>query len=155
MKRKSNHKPSKPSGKDLVKKIEMVKIERLRPHPRNYRDHPEDQLDHLSQSIKDNGFYRNVIISQDDVILAGHGVVKAATKMGLKEIPAVRLNVDSNDEHALKVLIGDNEIAHLATVDDRALTELLKELRDWDINRLIGTGFDANMIAALAFVTRP
>ena len=142
-------------GLDLTKKIEFVSIAELRPHPRNYRDHPDDQIDHLAQSIKDNGFYRNVVISRDGVILAGHGAVKAALKIGLKQIPVIRLDINSNDERALKVLVGDNEIARLAMMDDRALTELLKELKDWDPTALLGTGFDESMIAALAFVTRP
>lgn len=140
---------------NLAKKIEFMDIAELQPHPRNYRDHPDDQIDHLAQSIKDNGFYRNIIISRDGVILAGHGAVKAASKIGLRRIPVIRLDIDSNDERALKVLVGDNEIARLAMMDDRALTELLKELKDWDPKCLLGTGFNESMIAALTFVTRP
>ena len=133
---------SKLSEQDLIRKVEIMKIEQLRPHPRNYRDHPEDQVGHVEQSIKENGFYRNVVIARDDVILAGHGVVKAAQKMGLKEIPVIRLNVESGDERALKILVGDNEISRLAISNDLALGQLLKELGEWDVSVLLGIGFN-------------
>ena len=144
-----------PADQDLVKKVEFVDVAKLRSHPRNYREHPEDQVDHLVQSIRDNGFYRNVVVTRDDVILAGHGVVKAAAKIGVERVPVIRLDIDSNDERALKILVGDNEVARLAMVDDRALTELLKEIKDFDVNALLGTGFDEKMLAGLLYVTRP
>jgi len=74
-------------------------------------------------------------------------------KMGRKRVPVYRLDVDSSSPRALKVLAGDNEIENLALQDDRALTELLKEINDAD--GLLGTGFDEMMLAALVMVTRP
>ena len=93
-KRKRKKRETNNNGGGLASKIELVEIAQLKPHPRNYRDHPDDQLEHLVQSIKDNGFYRNAVVSRDSVILAGHGVVKAAQKIGLKEIPVIRLDVE-------------------------------------------------------------
>ena len=104
-------KKPKAGGSEI--KIEKVLVSGLKPHPKNYRKHPEDQIEHLTESIGEHGFYRNVVISKDGVILAGHGVVEAAKKMGLKEIPVVRLGVKSDDPRAIKVLVGDNEIGHL------------------------------------------
>ena len=54
--------------------VEQFSPDQLKPHPRNYRDHPQDQIDHLIQSIRENGFYRNVVVANDNTILAGHGV---------------------------------------------------------------------------------
>jgi len=136
-------------------KIEYIATNELKPHPKNYREHPDDQLEHIVQSIKDNGHYRNVVVAQDNVILAGHGVVKASNKMGLKTIPVVRLDVPHDDPKAIKVLTGDNEIAHLGIVDDRLLTELLKDVKDYDMNGLLGTGYDDAMLANLVMITRP
>lgn len=132
---------------------ETVAVTSLRPHPRNYKAHPEDQLVHLVASIKANGFYRNVVIARDGTILAGHGVVQAATRMGLDHVPVVRLDIAPDEPRALKVLAGDNEIANLAEVDDRALTEMLKELLH-SSEGLEGTGFTAQQLAALAMTTR-
>lgn len=133
-------------------KTETVTVDSLTPHPRNYRGHPEDQLAHIKRSIEENGVYRNVVISREGVILAGHGVVQAARELGIAEIPVVRLDVAADDIRALKVLAGDNYISHLSDDDDRLLTEVLKEIRDAD--SLDGTGFDDRMLASLVMVTR-
>lgn len=133
--------------------LETVAIEDLKPHPRNYQEHPDDQLEHIMQSIRDNGLYRNVVVARDDTILAGHGVVLAMKRLGRESIPVYRLDLDPDDPRALKVLAGDNEQRHLAERDDRALTELLAEVND--AVGLEGTGFDEMMLANLVFVTRP
>lgn len=135
--------------------IEIVPIETLKPHPRNYRSHPDDQIAHIAHSIKTNGFYRNVVISQDDYVLAGHGVVLGAKKNNLTEIPVVRMPFPHDDIRAIKLLTADNEISHLAEDDDRLLSELLKEVQSCDIDGLLGTGYDEMMLANLVYVTRP
>lgn len=135
--------------------VVVVPLDSLRPHPRNYRTHPEDQLAHIARSIELHGFYRNVVVARDRTILAGHGVVTAARRLGRWEVPVVPLDLDPEEPLALSVLAGDNEIGRLAEVDDRALTDLLRELAGDDFDRLLGTGFDEAQLAALALVTRP
>ena len=127
----------------------------LKPHPRNYREHPEDQLIHIIKSIEEHGFYRNIVVAKDNTILAGHGVVKASLQMGLKEAPVIKLDIDSESPKALKVLAGDNELGKLAEVNDRALSELLKEIMAQDVEGLLGTGFDEMMLSNLVMTTRP
>jgi len=141
----------KKNGKDY--QTEMILVEELKPHPRNYNDHPDDQLEYIIQSIKEHGFYRNIVCAKDNTILAGHGVVKAATKMGFKSVPVIRLKISPNSTRALKILTGDNEMGHLSFKDDRLLSELLKEIKDAD--QLLGTGFDEMMLANFTMVTRP
>jgi hypothetical protein len=131
-----------------------VPIDGLREHPRNYRTHPDDQLEHLARSIELHGFYRPVVLARDHTILAGHGVVRAAARLGRAEVPAVRLDLDPDEPRALQLLAGDNETGNLADVDDRALTELLRELAQDDPGLLLGTGFDTQQLSALAYVTR-
>jgi len=135
--------------------LEVVPLTSLKPHPRNYRTHPEDQLVHLVQSIKENGVYRNVVVARDGTILAGHGVVQAAKLAGLDSIPVHRVDVEPESMQALKILVGDNEVEHLANQDDRALSEILKGIHDVDVAALLGTGYDEMMLANLVFVTRP
>jgi hypothetical protein len=133
-----------------------VKLSELKAHPRNYRQHTEDQLEHIVASLKGAGVYRNVVVAEDNTILAGHGVIKAAGQIGMESFPVIRLPVAPDSVEAIKVLTGDNEIARMAFQDDRALTELLKEVRDaTSAEGLIGTGYDEKMLAALAMVTRP
>lgn len=130
-----------------------IAIEELTPHPRNYRGHPQDQIDHIKVSIEEHGFYKNIVISNDDFILGGHGAVEAATQIGLVKVPAVRMPFDHMDTRALKILAADNYLAHFAEDDDRMLTTLLREVDDLD--SLLGTGFDEMMLVAYEEVIRP
>jgi hypothetical protein len=132
---------------------ELVDITTLKQHPENYREHPQAQLDHIVASLKAHGFVKNVVIAKDGTILAGHGVVLAARQMRLSEVPVVRLPVSPDSAVARKVLVGDNEMSKLGDIDDRALTELLKSIRD-DEAGLEGTGFDDRMLAALVMTSR-
>jgi hypothetical protein len=133
----------------------LVALSALKPHPRNYKEHPPEQLAHIVASIRAGGVYRNVVAARDFTLLAGHGVVLAARQMGLTAIPVVVLDVDPHSPAALKVLAGDNEIARLAEQDDRTLTELLRNVKDDDVTGLLGTGYDDQSLAALLFVSRP
>jgi len=135
--------------------VEIVKLASLKPHPKNYREHPQDEIDHLKESLRAHGFYRNIVLAKDDTVLAGHGVLKAARQLGFEEGPALRLPLDPDDPAAIKVLVADNEIAHLVESNDRLLSELLREIKDNDLSGLLGTGYDEMMLANLVFVTRP
>jgi hypothetical protein len=138
--------------------VELIAIEELREHPRNYVEHPQDELEHIKASIVEHGIYKNIVIARDSTILAGHGLVKAARQLGMLQLPVLRLDVDSDDPRALKVLTGDNEIMHLRQIDDRALANLFKEIRDsaGDTGAgLLGTGYDDMMLSSLLMVTRP
>lgn len=143
-----------PTGSLILDRVEG-EVSKLKPHPQNYRSHPADQLNHIKESIRRHGIYRNVVTANDGTILAGHGVVEACKELGIEIIPIVRLKVGPDDPSALKVLTGDNEIGHLGEIDDRQLSEILKKINETDITGLIGTGFDEMMLANLALVTRP
>lgn len=134
---------------------ERVALADLRPHPRNYRGHPEDQIEHIAASLRAHGLYRPVVIARDNVILAGHGLVLGAKRVGWTEITCRRCDVESDSPLALKILTGDNEISNLVEGDDRALTDLLNEIKSSDPEGLLGTGYDEKMLASLIFVTRP
>ena len=125
----------------------------LKPHPDNYRLHGETQLKHIKESIKANGVYRNIIVSDDGYILAGHGVVQACVELEVPQIPVIQLDIGHKEPAALKVLTGDNEISNLGDIDDRKLSEILKDIADMD--DLLGTGFDEMQLANLVYVTRP
>lgn len=131
---------------------ELVALDSLKEHPKNYRGHSDDQIAHIEASIRKNGIYKNVVVAKDGTILAGHGVVKTARKMKLKEIPVIRLPIAPDSTEALRVLAGDNEISRLAEVNDRELSEILKRIKD--SAGLDGTGYDEMMLANLVMVTR-
>jgi hypothetical protein len=138
---------------DFIERIEQMPLDDLKPHPRNYREHTPEQLAHLVQSIRDHGFYKNVVIAQDGTILAGHGATLAAGEVGLKTIPVFRVNLKPDSPQAWKIVAGDNEIANLAEVNDRRLTDMLRDIKEQDGN-LLGTGFDDSILANLLMCTR-
>jgi hypothetical protein len=135
--------------------VEVVPISQLKPHPRNYRRHPPDEIEHLKASIAENGIYRNVVVANDYTLLAGHGVIQAMMQLERTHAPVHRLDIGPDDPRAIKVLVADNEIAHLTDSDDRLLSELLRQIKDEAPTGLIGTGYDSMMLANLIMVTRP
>lgn len=139
-------------GEHMV--VEWVPIGLLKPHPRNYRKHPEDQIKHLEHSLREQGWYRNVVTAEDYTILAGHGITRAAQNLSLTEVPIVRLPISQDSPEALKLLVADNELVRFAEADDRVLAEILKEIATPDPARLLGTGWDMMKLTNFAFVTR-
>lgn len=145
--------PTSPPPDPIIPR-ETVPISDLKPHPRNYRIHPEEQVKHLASSIRQHGFYKNIVVARDLTILAGHGAVLAATEAGMTHIPVARLDLDPDSTTALKIVTGDNELGRFAEIDDRILTEILKEVSEDDPLGLLGTGYDEMILANLLFVTR-
>jgi hypothetical protein len=74
--------------------------------------------------------------------------------MNATTVSVVQYDLDPFHPRALKILLGDNEIAHLSMKNDRLMSELLKEVKEGDVNGLIGTGYDEMMLANLVFTTR-
>lgn len=112
--------------------LEVVALADLKPHPQNYRGHPQDQIEHLKRSIEDFGVYRNVVCAKDGTLLAGHGVVEAARQLGLEAVPVHRQDVDPDDPKAIRLLLADNLLALLAEDDDAAISGLLESIADDD-----------------------
>lgn len=139
----------RPYTSEEVFPVEIVDIDSLQPHPRNYKVHPESQIAHIIQSIEEHGLYRPIVTAQDGTILAGHGVVLAAKRLGLKRIPIRRLPLPRDDARAMKLLAGDNEISHLGEVDDLALSAILSQIKAEAPTGLLGTGYDDESLAKL------
>jgi len=133
-------------------KAQQISIDKIKPHPRNYKVHPPDQIEHLQQSIKENGIYRNILVANDFTILAGHGIVEAAKLLGLTSVPILKLDLPPDSTKSIKILTADNEVTHLAETNMREMSELLKELLVED--DLLGTGYDKDKIENLLMVSR-
>ena len=135
---------------DLSTTLERVALAAVRPHPRNYQGHPEAEIQHLMQSLLTHGVYRNVVIARDGTLLAGHGVVEAARRLGYTHLTMKRTDYDADEPRALQLLAGDNEIAREAVKNEEALVALLQELSQEDPLALLGTGFDEAALKTLA-----
>jgi hypothetical protein len=134
---------------------ERVELGKLNPHPRNYRKYPPDQVQHIAATVMEIGIYKHLIVAADYTILSGHGIFEAAKHLGLKSLPVKKLKYDRDDIRALKILLNDSDLGHLAEVDDRLLSEILKYVKENSPTGLSGTGYDEKMLAALVMVTRP
>jgi len=134
---------------DAGMQIEQVPIDSLTPHSRNFRSHPPAQLEHLQQSLREYGWARNVVVSSDNVILAGHGIVEAARRNGHTSVPVFRLGLKGSDPRAEKFLVLENTVSRLAEDDDTQLAALLADVQRTE--GLDGTGYaDADLDALIA-----
>ena len=134
-------------------RVEQVALAGLKPHPRNYRSHPDKQLEHLVASQEQFGVYKPLVIAQDGTVLAGHGVMLAAKQRGEETIACVRMPLKPNEPAALKLMAVDNEVSRLAEDTEEQLAELLKEIGD--VDDLLGTGYDAEALGDLLLKLSP
>jgi len=125
----------------------MVRTTDLIPYARNSRTHSEAQVAKIAASIKEFGFLNPIIIDGESGIIAGHGRVMAANKLGLQSVPCIEA-VHLSEAQKRAYVIADNRLALDAGWDN----DLLKiELQDLDANGfdLSLTGFEVGEIAAL------
>ncbi len=109
--------------------IETRPIARLIPYVRNARTHSADQIAQIAGSIAEFGFVNPVLIGSDDVIVAGHGRVMAAERLGLAEVPVIVLSHLSESQRRALV-IADNRIAENAGWDDAMLKAEIAALNE-------------------------
>jgi len=128
--------------------IEKRSIERLVPYIRNARTHSEDQIAQIAASIAEFGFVNPVLIGADDVIVAGHGRVLAAKRLGLSEVPVIVLD-HLNEAQRRALVIADNKLAENAGWDEAMLRAELAALREEDFDLDILGFSDADLLRIL------
>jgi DNA modification methylase len=127
--------------------IERWPTDKLVPYARNARTHPEEQVAQIAASIVEFGFTNPILAGSDGVIVAGHGRLAAAQKLGLDTVPVVVLDhLTPTQRRAL--IIADNRIAESAGWDDAMLRIELQSLQEDGFNLDI-TGFDADALAEI------
>jgi len=131
----------------LADKIEPWPTTRLIPYSRNARTHSPEQVAQIAASIAEFGFTNPILAGSDGVIVAGHGRLAAAHKLGLATVPVVVLDhLTPTQRRAL--IIADNRIAENAGWDDALLRIEMADLQDADFDLSL-TGFDADALAEL------
>lgn len=123
-------------------KIEKLPTENLIPYARNAKRHDPAQVSKLAGSIKEFGFNNPVLIDKDNGIVAGHGRVLAAQKLGLAEVPCIRLgHLTENQKRAY--ILADNRLAEVNSGWDEDLLKLEVADIDWaDIKELSVDDFE-------------
>jgi ParB-like chromosome segregation protein Spo0J len=121
-------------------KVELIDIEKLIPYAMNARTHSDTQVAQIAGSIKEFGFTNPVLIDADNGLIAGHGRVMAGRKLGLKEVPAIRLG-HLTEVQKKAYILADNRIALNSGWDTELLKTELELLKEEDVD-LEMLGFD-------------
>ena len=126
-----------------------VSVDKLIPYIRNSRTHSAEQVAQIAASIKEFGFTNPILIDGEGGIIAGHGRVMAARKLGINEVPCITLD-HLTDAQKRAYIIADNKLALNAGWDDEMLRIELDELGHMDFDLEL-TGFSIGEISNLSF----
>ncbi len=124
-----------------------VSVSDLVPYARNSRTHSDEQVAKIASSIKEFGFLNPVITDGDNGIVAGHGRVMAAQKIGMEEVPVVEA-AHLSEAQKRAYIIADNRLALDAGWDDEMLRVEFDDLSDAGFDLEL-TGFTLDEIGAL------
>jgi DNA modification methylase len=129
--------------------IKVLPIGSLKPYARNPRAHSDKQINQIANSIRRFGFTNPVLIDSDLGVIAGHGRIEAAKRLGITEVPTIRLD-HMTDAQKRAYVIADNRLAENAGWDRELLALELQYLSalDLDFDATI-TGFDTPEIDLL------
>lgn len=124
--------------------VQEVSRADLRPYERNAKKHSAEQVEKIARSIQEFGFLSPCLIDRDLNIIAGHGRVMAAEKLGLETVPCIFVE-GLTEEQRRAYILADNKLGELADWDIDLLSEELKTLQSegFDIEL---TGFDVDDI---------
>ena len=109
-------------------KIESVPIEKLTFDPQNARKHSAENLSAIASSLKEFGQRKPIVITFDNVIVAGNGTVEAAKFLGLTDVDVVRVPKDWGADQVKAFALADNRSAELAEWNPEVLSAQLLEL---------------------------
>lgn len=118
----------------MTLKIESIPIEKLTFDPSNARAHSDANLSAISQSLKEFGQRKPIVVNADNVIVAGNGTVEAAKSLKWSTISVVRIPADWSIEQQMAFALADNRSAELAEWDVTVLDNQLQELTFHEID---------------------
>jgi len=127
--------------------LEAIQIDALIPYARNSRTHSDAQVAQIAASIKEFGFTNPVLIDGGVGIIAGHGRVLAARKLGLSEVPCIRLD-HLTEAQKRAYVIADNRLALNSGWDTEMLKVEFADLQELGFDLEL-TGFDLDEIKEL------
>lgn len=125
----------------------LANVNDLIPYIRNARTHSENQISQIAASIKEFGFLSPILIAEDNTILAGHGRLAAAKKLGIKQVPCVKESHLTQTQRRAYI-IADNKLSLNAGWNEDMLAIELSELQgaDFDLDLL---GFDESELSSI------
>ncbi len=127
--------------------VEYRPVQTLIPYARNPRTHADSQIAKIAASIVEFGFTNPILVDGDNGIIAGHGRLAAARRLGLEQVPVIELaHLTPSQKRAL--VLADNRLALEAGWDEALLALELAELSDAGYDLAL-TGFEEGEIDAL------
>jgi DNA modification methylase len=135
----------------LTSRLEVtyLRATSLKPDPRNPRVHSDKQVRQIAQSIESFGFNVPLLIDDQQNVIAGHGRLLAARRLGRDTVPAIRLS-HLTESQRTAFLIADNRLTENSSWDERMLGEQLKVLSELDLDfDLEAIGFEVPEIDLL------
>ncbi len=109
--------------------IEYQPIDALVPYARNAKQHSDTQVAQIAASIREFGWGAPILVDGENNVIAGHGRLLAARKLGMTEVPVVPLHHLSNTQRRALIL-ADNKIGENATWENELLGLELAELQE-------------------------
>ena len=140
---------SAPFFKDTMLKIVQKPVDKLIPYINNSRTHSDEQVAQIAASIKEFGWTNPILVDGENGIIAGHGRLMAARKLGYTEVPTIELK-DLTETQRKAYIIADNRLALNAGWDNEMLRLELAEIGDLGFDLEL-TGFSAEEITELQF----
>ena len=129
--------------------VTYLRTTSLKPDPRNPRVHSDKQVRQIAQSIESFGFNVPLLIDDEQKVIAGHGRLLAARKLGWDTVPAIRLS-HLTESQRMAFLIADNRLTENSSWDERMLGEQLKILSELELDfDLEAIGFEVPEIDLL------
>jgi len=86
----------------------QMRVQEITPYERNAKKHPEEQVEHIANSIREFGWQQPLVVDKNDVLVIGHGRLLAAKKLGLKTVPVIKTE-DLTDEQIRALRLADNK----------------------------------------------
>ena len=127
------------------KSLEQIKVNLLIPYARNAKKHDIEQVSKIAGSIREFGFNNPILIDGELGIIAGHGRVLAAQKLGLESVPCLRL-LHLSETQKRAYILADNKLAELGGGWDEEMLGLeLEELREQNFDLSI-VGFENDLM---------
>lgn len=123
-----------------MRRYENVSIEKLIPYKNNAKIHDEKQIEQIAKSIKEFGFINPVLIDENYQIIAGHGRILGAKRLGMEEVPCLFVE-DLTDKQKRAYILADNRLTELGKWDKELLKVELEALNDADFDITL-TGFE-------------
>lgn len=113
--------------------MNLISIKDVKGYKKNARIHSEKQVGQIAESIKMFGFNSPVLIDEKNELIAGHGRIAAARKLGIVEVPCVKITHLSSEQKKAYRLI-DNQIALNSTWDNDFLETEIEQLNEFDLD---------------------